>query len=88
MSLGPKRIVLWLIEWVDSVGPRGWARASEIDHAVGRMQSVGRIVQETDEMIAIAGHWQLEEYSQFNGIILIPKQAIVRKRRLATLVRQ
>ncbi len=71
------------IEWVDSSGPSGWTEASAVQNKCERIRSVGWILFESDEVLTIAPHVSYEqEDPPCTGIITIPKQCIVKMRKV------
>lgn len=69
------------IKWVDSYGVlSGWVDLSEYKPNLLIIESVGRVIEANDEVVAIAHNYSdVTENTpqQANGIIVIPKRAIL-----------
>lgn len=85
-----KRMVL--IEWVDSHGATaGWQALEDFQCTALHITTVGFVVAETADAIAVAGSYAEETpetLEQANGVITIPKQAIISSESLALLLRK
>jgi hypothetical protein len=71
---------IYLVDWVDSCGRDGWLHEDECKAEVSRCQTVGFLVEETKEAIALAlNRTATEGHRPFGEIITIPKCAILKK---------
>ena len=76
-----------LIEWADSRQPtNAWARLDETEkHNFCRCYSVGFVVQEDDDVIALAANVaDIEEEAQTTGVIVIPRIAVLKRTTLTS----
>lgn len=68
------------VEWVDSSGVQGgWQFLEDFETELVRVSSVGYLVKETEELIALStnlGERTVNSPEQINGVITIPKCAI------------
>lgn len=68
------------IEWVDSSGVQGgWQFLEDFNTELVKVTSVGFLVKETEELIALSlnyGKETINSPEQINGVITIPKCAI------------
>lgn len=72
---------LMAIEWIDSCGPDGWTRTSEVETSPVVCRSVGWIIAESEEAMTIAPHLGPDsEDPQCNGAITIPKVCVTKRR--------
>lgn len=75
------------ITWVDSTGPRMWTRLNDVleNHDM-TVESVGWLVQDDADRIAIAAHVQPPnaENPMLDGVLTIPTCAITRRVVIAT----
>lgn len=70
------------VTWVDSTGPRMWTRLTDvIDHHDMTVESVGWLVQDDADRIAIAAHVQppKADNPMLDGVLTIPTCAITRR---------
>ena len=69
------------IEWVDSSGVQGgWQFLDDFNTELVRVTSVGFIVEETDDLIALSSNYAestINSPEQVNGVMTIPKCAII-----------
>lgn len=63
------------IEWWDSREAHGWIEPEEADLSPAVCRSVGWIVKETDEYIALAGTWS-PSIDEVTALLAIPKGCI------------
>ena len=83
-----KKLKLLLVDWVDSAGSTGWRQTDELQPEIGECQSVGFLVSETKEALALAlNRSRLPNFRPFGEIVSIPKRCIIRSRVLLTLAR-
>lgn len=72
---------LTIMEWVDSSGVQsGWQFLEDFQTELVHVTSVGFVIKETDEFIALAQNYGVETTNspeQINGVITIPKAAIL-----------
>lgn len=76
-----------LIEWADSRQPtNSWSRLDEAEqHNFCRCYSVGFVVQEDKEVIALAANVaDIEEEAQATGVIVIPQVAVLKRTTLTS----
>lgn len=71
-----------LVDWMDSASYDRWIKPRDIDNTVEVCHTVGWIIAETKDVLAVAAHWG-QESQQVAGIMWIPKVAILKRRRLA-----
>lgn len=70
------------ITWVDSTGPRMWTRLTDvIDHHDMTVESVGWLIQDDADRIAIAAHVQPPnaDNPMLDGVLTIPVVAIIKR---------
>jgi hypothetical protein len=69
------------IEWLDSSGIQsGWQELKDFRAEITKIESVGFIIYENAEVIALAHNYANETHStpeQANGIMIIPKCCII-----------
>jgi hypothetical protein len=65
-----------IITWRDSSTADKWSLKSEIDTKPLECISVGFIVSETNETIAISGHKTKNKEPQYCGTMIIPKSTV------------
>lgn len=77
---------LFYIEWVDSQGVlSGWTDLKEFTASIPIMKSIGWIVYENKKIISVCANIGEETEStllQGNGIMTIPKQCILSKKKI------
>lgn len=75
------------VDWVDAVAGIGWTDDAA-ENRLSYCRSIGLVVAETKEMIALAGSWATDEPEAetptSNNRIVIPK-AWIKKRRVVKL---
>lgn len=72
---------IYIIDWVDSCGSQGWLQIGECKARVSECQTVGFLVDETKDAIALAlNRVTIEGHAPFGEMITIPKFAITKKR--------
>jgi hypothetical protein len=71
------------IVWQDSAsGSESWRFRSEYTPEIAIAESVGFVVQETDELVCLVPHiakCKSHKEDQFQGMMTIPKSAILRR---------
>lgn len=87
--MASKKIGLWWVEWVDSYSPRDrwYQNNTDLDDAIkdpALCVTVGFLVRETPELLTFA-QTVFTELEQLNGVMVIPRGCIRRKKRIATL---
>lgn len=78
---------MMLIEWADSRQPTsGWAFLDDADqHTYCRCYSMGFVVREDREMIALAANMaDIDEKAQTTGVIVIPRVAVLKRTELTS----
>lgn len=72
---------LLLIDWIDAVGGKGdWTDISTLkERTLPTIQSVGFLILETDELVALSPHIDSENELGF-GEITIPKSQIKKRK--------
>lgn len=78
---------MMLIEWADSRQPTsGWAFLDDADqHTYCRCYSIGFVVREDQEMIALAANMaDIEDKPQTTGVIVIPRVAVLKRTELTS----
>lgn len=79
-----RKVKILLIEWVDSAGDPGWQHTEDIKAHLAHCQTVGFLVTETKEAIALAlSRTTSNGFKPFGDIISIPKISITSKRVLS-----
>lgn len=76
-----------LIEWADSRQPtNAWIRLDgTVQHNFCHCYSVGFVVQEDDDMIALAANVaDIDEEAQATGVIVIPRVAVLKRTTLTS----
>ena len=75
---------LFWIRWVDSHGLSDgpWHDADKIPHGEVRCESVGWVLADTNDTLTIVAHRGVENTNLVGGVMMIPKRAILLKRRL------
>jgi hypothetical protein len=69
------------VDWVDAVAGIGWTDDTS-EMRLSHCRSVGLVVNETDEALALAGSWATDEGDELptsNNRIVIPKAWIKRR---------
>ncbi len=81
--MNPKQKV-FLVDWIDSCGQEGWISKDNLQVHATMCQTIGFLVGETDEAIALALNRSTmgEGYRPYGEIICIPKVAIKKMRQL------
>lgn len=68
------------LEWIDSATQHGWLSREGFDLSPGRCKTVGFLVDENDEVIALALNGATDENTlPFGEIIVIPKVCITKR---------
>ena len=69
------------VEWVDARSEDGWTEQKDVEPRLARISTLGYCVKETDEVLCLAA--SLDDLTgQVSGLMFIPKQCIVARRRL------
>jgi len=70
-----------LVEWVDSRQPTNeWVRLDGVRREFCRCYSVGFVVQDDEDVIALAANVaDVEEEEQATGVIVIPRVAVLKR---------
>lgn len=71
---------LKLVKWVDAFGcPAGWQHEEEVEKGVSVVQSVGFVIDETEQTLTLAPHigGLNRDNRQMAGVITLPKQQII-----------
>jgi len=75
-------VVLW-IRWVDSSSHSGWKETSELEAHLMICESIGFLVSENKDAIAIALNRSCKAgFLPFGDIISIPKVAVLSRKRI------
>ena len=74
-----------MVTWVDARSEDGWTELSELDVRVARINTVGYVVDETEDILCVAGSVD-EVTKQVSGLMFIPKVCIINKCSLTPLV--
>lgn len=76
-----KQSKILMITWIDSCSSNGWQQPAEAKARISECQSVGFLVEETKDAIALAlSRTTQEGFAPYADIVSIPKVAIKRKR--------
>jgi len=77
---------LELVEWLDSRQPTaGWSWLSDMKQTVCRCVSVGYVVQDDQDVLALAPNMaDAEGEAQAMGVITIPRIAVLRRTKLTS----
>jgi hypothetical protein len=84
-----KKTVLYWVEWVDSYSPRDrwYQNNTDLDEAIkdpAVCVTVGFLVRETRELLTFV-QTVFPEMEQLNGVMVIPRGCIRRKKRIASI---
>jgi hypothetical protein len=70
------------VRWVDSSSQEGWKSGDNIDTELLQCVSVGFLVKETKKSIVISGHRTEQFEPDYDGIIVIPRSAILKIKKI------
>jgi hypothetical protein len=73
-----------LIDWIDSAGSAGWKLPEECCGELSKCQSVGFLVEETDEFycVALNRSFNCNTENPFGDLMTIPKVAVTKVKRV------
>lgn len=70
------------VTWIDSAALHGWCDGAVVQNNRPTIcESVGWIVRDIKDSIAVSGHWS-PDTNEWNGTIVIPRCAVKKVRRL------
>lgn len=75
-----KGFKLVLVEWLDSRRGEGWVRLNELESSITRCRSVGWLINEDAESLALAGHLA-ENPEQCCCDLMIPERLFAKSKR-------
>ena len=71
-----------LVHWEDSITPTSsWQWRSEAKFSIARIKTMGWLVEEAEQHLAVAGSVSVPDEDgdvQINGVIVIPRRCIIR----------
>lgn len=76
---GISRMKIVLIEWLDSNISQGWHGSSEQDYGPLKCQTVGFLVGEGEDYVALSGSTSESDASDACDVMTIPKIAITKR---------
>ena len=83
MKPNKKPPIIMLIDWVDSCSDPGWQNSADCKAHLLTCQSVGFVVEETEDIICIALNRSTKKgYTPFGELMSIPKVAITRRKKI------
>lgn len=74
------------VRWADSCNSDfGWIHLEDLDTKVYEIVSVGFLVDETDDTLALSSHYSLDDPHKVNTILMIPKSCVIELKELSGL---
>ncbi len=62
--------------WLDARSDDGWTEQADLDMRVARITTLGHLVQETTEVLCVAGSKD-ERTGQLSGVMFIPQVCVL-----------
>lgn len=72
------------VRWADSCNSDfGWTHIEDLDTRIYEIDSVGFLVDETEDALALSSHYSVDDPYKCNTILMIPKSCVLEIKELS-----